>query len=78
MYEIFSFLKQAGIVIHFLNLLIVIQLILWNRKERYSTVGHALFKPVRVSASIEIFSLDGVRYSKLPVATAELNTSKFF
>ena len=33
MYEIFSFLKQAGIVIYFLNLLIVIEFLLWNRKE---------------------------------------------
>ena len=26
-------------------------LLLWNRKERRSTVGHVLFDPVRVSAS---------------------------
>ena len=32
--EIFPFLKKAGIVIHFLNLLIVTELLLWNRKER--------------------------------------------
>ena len=43
-------LKQTGIVIQFLSLLMVIEL-LWNRKERWSTVGHALFEPVRVSAN---------------------------
>ena len=31
---IFPFLKQAGIVIHFLNLKIVTELLLWNIKER--------------------------------------------
>ena len=34
LYEIFLFLKQAGIVIHFLNLKIVTELLLSNRKER--------------------------------------------
>ena len=34
LYEISLFLKQAGIVIHFLNLLIVTKLLSWNRKER--------------------------------------------
>ena len=33
MYEIFPFLKQAGTVIHFLNLKTVTKL-LWKRKER--------------------------------------------
>ena len=42
LYEIFPFLKQAGIVIHFLNSLI--QLLLWN-KESKSAVGHVLFEP---------------------------------
>ena len=28
------FLKQAGIVIHFLNLLIVTEILLWNRKKK--------------------------------------------
>ena len=32
LYEIFPFLKQAGIVILFLNLLIVTELLVWNRK----------------------------------------------
>ena len=34
LYEIFPFLKQAKIVNHFLNLLIVTEFLLWNRKER--------------------------------------------
>ena len=34
MYEIFPFLKQTVSVIYFLNLLIVIESLLWNRKER--------------------------------------------
>ena len=34
MYEIFPFLKQAGTVIHFLNLKTVTKLLLWKRKER--------------------------------------------
>ena len=34
LYEISPFLKQAGIVIHFLNLKILTELVLWNRKER--------------------------------------------
>ena len=34
LYEIFPFLKKAGIVIHFLNLLTVTELLLRNRKER--------------------------------------------
>ena len=33
LYEIFPFLKQAGIVIHVLNLKIVTELLLWNRKR---------------------------------------------
>ena len=35
LYEIFPLLQQAEILIHFLNLLIVTELLLlWNRKER--------------------------------------------
>ena len=34
LYEIFPFLKQTGIVIHFLNLMIVTESLLWNKKER--------------------------------------------
>ena len=33
-YEIFQFLKHAVIVIRFLSLLIVMEFLLWNRKER--------------------------------------------
>ena len=51
----FLFLKQAGIIIHFLSLQIIIELLLWNRKESYSTVGHALFESVKVSAGVEIY-----------------------
>ena len=32
LYEIFLFLKQAGILIHFLSLKIVTESLLWNRK----------------------------------------------
>ena len=34
LYEILLFLKQTAILIHFLNLLIVTELLLWNRKDR--------------------------------------------
>ena len=47
-------MKQAGIAIHFLSMLIEIELLLWNRKERWSTVGHVLFDPVRVSAGFSV------------------------
>ena len=47
-------MKQAGIAIHFLSLLIEIELLLWNRKERWGTVGHVLFDPVRVSAGFSV------------------------
>ena len=43
----FPFLKQAEVVIHFLSLLIIIQLFLWN-KERKSAVGHVLLSPDRL------------------------------
>ena len=50
LYEISPFLKQAGIVTHFLSCLS--QLLLWNSNERKSTVEHVLFEPVRLSAGI--------------------------
>ena len=37
LYEIFPFLKQAGTVIHFLNLKIVTKLLLWNRKKEVNS-----------------------------------------
>ena len=43
--------ETGGIVIHFISLLMVTELLLWNRKERWSTVGHVLFEPIRVSVS---------------------------
>ena len=46
------------IIAHFLNLLIVIELLLWNRKERQNGLRHVLFEPFRVSVGIELnFSL---------------------
>ena len=45
-YEIFPFLKQVGLAIHFLSLLVIIQLLLWNNKKRNSTGGHVLFEPL--------------------------------
>ena len=50
----FSFLKQAGIVVHFLSLLIVIRLLLWINKETGFNEYIAL-------------SEKGIRYNKLPV-----------
>ena len=47
--------RNRRIVAHYLNLLIVIELLLWNRKERQNAVGHVLYKPFRVSAGV--FSL---------------------
>ena len=44
-YGIFPFLKQAGLAIHFLSLLVIIQLLLCNNKKRNTTVGHVLFEP---------------------------------
>ena len=37
LYEISPFLKQAGTVIHFLNLKIVTKLLLWNRKKEVNS-----------------------------------------
>ena len=44
----------SRIVAHFLNLLIVIELSLWNRKERQNAVGPVLFKLFRVSVGVEL------------------------
>ena len=51
---------------HFLNLLIVIELLLWNRKERQNAVVHVLLELFRVSTGVEfyIFSLG---FSKIPL-----------
>ena len=42
-------------VAHFLNLLIVIELLLWNRKERQNAVGHVFFESFSVSVGIELY-----------------------
>ena len=55
MYEIFALLNQAGIAIHFLGLMIVTQLLLWNKKERQSTGSDVPFEPVKVSIGIEFY-----------------------
>ena len=34
----------------------MIELLLWNRKERQSTNGHVLFEPVKVSWGAEIYA----------------------
>ena len=39
----------------FCNLLIVIELLLWNRKERQNAVGQVLFEPFMVSAGLEFY-----------------------
>ena len=57
--------RNRRIVAHYLNLLIVIELLLWNRKERQNAVGHVLYEPFRVSAGV--FSLGLVRHSKFPI-----------
>ena len=56
MYEIFLFLKQAGIIIHFLSLLIITQLSLWKRERKTESVGHVLFELVKLSAGVEIYA----------------------
>ena len=43
------------IVAHFLNLLIVIDLLLWSRKERQNPVGHVFFELFRVSVDVELY-----------------------
>ena len=43
------------IVPHFLNLLIVIELLLWNRQERQNAVDYVLFKAFRVLAGIVLY-----------------------
>ena len=52
-------------------------MLLWNRNERYSTVGHVLLEPVKVSAGFRV-SYDGVRYNELFIATGMMSTSKVF
>ena len=47
-YEIFLFLKQAGIIINSLLKLAVEQ-------KRKSAVGHVLFELVKVSVGVEIY-----------------------
>ena len=42
-------------VAHFLNLLIVIELLSWNKKERQNVVGHVLIEPIRVLVGIELY-----------------------
>ena len=54
MYEIVLFLKETGIKIHSLSLLIIIELILKKKKKRKSTVGHVLSEAAKVSAGVEI------------------------
>ena len=81
MYEIFQILKQAGMVIYFLNLMMVTELLLRNRKERWSIVGHVPFNPVRVSAGIELYlslSLGWSKINKFSIATGIMSTAIFF
>ena len=42
-------------VAHFLNLLIVIELLSWNTKERQNVVGHVLIEPIRVLVGTELY-----------------------
>ena len=42
-------------VAHFLNLLIVIELLSWNKKERQNVVGHVLIEPIRVLVGTELY-----------------------
>ena len=53
-YYLFPFLKHTGFVIHFLSSLMVIELSLWNRKERWGIVGDVLFEQVRVLAGFRL------------------------
>ena len=87
LYKIFPFLKQTGIVIHFLNLKIVTELLLRNKKEKGWRLGKTgnwayTFWASYGFSGYTTLSLvyDGVRYNKLPIATAMLlsaYTSKF-
>ena len=52
------YMNETGvrrIVAHFLNLLVVTEWLLWNRKERQNAVGHALFELFMVSAGVELY-----------------------
>ena len=51
-------MNETGVrrtVAHFFNLLIVTELLLWNRKERQNAIGHVLFEPFRVLAGVELY-----------------------
>ena len=48
-------INERWIVAHFLNLLITIELLLWNRKERQNADGYVLFEPFRVSTGVELY-----------------------
>ena len=52
-------------VAHFLNLLIVIELLSWNKKERQNVVGHVRFEPIRVSVGIELYLYIKTRANKV-------------
>ena len=71
MQEIFLFLEQTISAIHFLDLLIVIELSLWNWKKTGWHVGYV--------SGLVIFSRDtkmnDVRYNKLSIATGMTNAS---
>ena len=55
---------MAGIIIHFLSLLIITELLLWNKystvgppySTKRSTVGYVLFEPVKVSGGVKIYA----------------------
>ena len=75
MYEIFPFLKQAEIAIYFLSLLMIIELLSWNRKERWSSVGHVLFNQ---SGFQQVSGFVRMKEDHLLIATGMMNKSKFF
>ena len=43
--------RNRGIVAHFLNL--VIEVLLWNKKEKQNAAGHVLYEPFTDSPSIK-------------------------
>ena len=47
--------RNRQTVAHFLNLLIVIELLSWNKKERQNVVGHVLIEPIRVLVGTELY-----------------------
>ena len=59
-YEIIPFLKQTVSEIYYSDILILIVLLLWNWKERQSTVGQVLFEPVNVWKATEIYLRLGI------------------